>query len=72
VTEASDNSIAIGAAPAETGSPSNSWLGCMRIMTPSACKRDASETRVWNQQDSKTRQNQRIPFVQSGRQTACN
>jgi hypothetical protein len=38
VTEASDNSIATGAAPAGMGSPSNSEFACMRITEESACK----------------------------------
>src|ERR1044072_7732139 len=49
VTEVSDSSIAIGPAAAETDAPANSELGCMRIMEPSACKRNASKTRPWNQ-----------------------
>ena len=46
VTDASDSSIAIGAAAAGTGAPENSESGCMRIMAGSACKPDASKTRV--------------------------
>jgi len=49
VTDVSDSSIEIGAAPLGMGIPANSATGCMRIMKQSACKRDASKTCVSNQ-----------------------
>jgi hypothetical protein len=49
VTEASDSSIATGAALSGTGIPWNSEIGCMRIMKESACKPDASQSRLRNQ-----------------------
>src|SRR6185312_7537239 len=52
VTEASESSMAIGAAEAGTGEPENSERGCMRIMAGSACKPNASETRTVNQWDA--------------------
>jgi hypothetical protein len=41
--------MAMGAAEAETGTPENSEWGCMRIMASSACKPNASQTRLENQ-----------------------
>jgi hypothetical protein len=38
----------------------------MRIMAGSACKPNASQTRLENQGIANERQNRRIPFVQSG------
>ena len=49
VTEASDSSMAMGAAEAGTGKPENSECGCMRIMAGSACKPNASKTCLGNQ-----------------------
>src|SRR6185312_15683557 len=51
VTEASESSMAMGAAEAGTGEPENSECGCMRIMAGSACKPNASKTRALNQWD---------------------
>jgi hypothetical protein len=55
VTDTSDNSIA-AAAPGlplseGTGVPENAGFGCMRIMSGSACKRDASKTRLFHQRN---------------------
>src|ERR1700682_603401 len=72
VTEASDNSMAIGAAPPGTGEPEKSNFGCMRITRKVHASRMPAKLSFQINDIAKSRRTQRIRFGRFVLQTACN
>jgi hypothetical protein len=72
VTEASDSSIAIGAALSAIGIPWKSEAGCMRIMDKVHASQMPAKLGFEINDFAKCRRPLRIPFGQLPRKSACN